>query len=204
MEVNKGGCDAIIMNSPSVLSRRERKKLDCKYTILRAARELLQERGMEASVEEIANRADISYPTFYNYFPTKAGLFYAIYLEEIEDLREFAALELGGEACATVRVERIFQALLQDFIRYPYLDLFIAGEVARHTAQTGEEEQISRLFTDEIAAGQLGGEFRPDIDARHYALLMAGILFSASFYSCNEADSMDMLRILLSGIRVKP
>lgn len=189
------------MNDNYVLSRRERKKLDCKYSILKAARELLQERGMDTPVEDIANRADISYPTFYNYFPTKASLFYAIYIEALEDIREFAAIELVNETSYAKRIERTFDALMQDFVRYPYLDLFIAGEVARHTAETGEEEQIARLFEDELRAGRETGEFRADIDAHSYALLIAGIVFSTSFYSCNREDSLAMLRILLTDIK---
>lgn len=183
------------------LSRRERKKRDCKYAILRAARELMRERGIEVSIEEIANRADISYPTFYNYFPTKASLYYAIYTEEIEDIREFAELELHNEPSAAARITRVFDVLMQDFVEYRYLDLFLAGEVALHTAETGEEEQFLQLFWQFITFGQETGEFRADVDARRYAVLIVGIIFSTSFYGCSRDDYRQMLHILLESMQ---
>ena len=55
---------------PAVLSRRERKKRNQKFTIIRAAQPLFEEKGYdETSVSEIADAADISYATFFNYFP---------------------------------------------------------------------------------------------------------------------------------------
>lgn len=193
--------DGVRMGDGYELSRRERKKRDCKYAILRAARELMRERGIEVSIEEIANRADISYPTFYNYFPTKTSLYYAIYLEEIEDIREFSELELSGEPSAVARITRVFDALMQDFVEYRYLDLFLAGEVAQHTAETGEEEQFLLLFTRFIELGRETGEFRADVDARRYAVLIVGIIFSTSFYGCSRDDYMRMLRILLTSMQ---
>ena len=191
------------MSESYVMSRRERKKLDCKYAILRAARELFMERGPDVPVEDIANRADISYPTFFNYFPTKAALYYAIYLEEIEDLREFIGLELTDEPSAARKIRRIFDEIMKDFVRYRYLDLHIAGEVARRNCESGSHEQISVLFMEAIDSGRSTGEFREDIDPRNYAMLIAGIIFSTSFYSCEESDYHDMLSLLLDSMRTR-
>lgn len=182
------------------LSRRERKKRSCKYTILRAARELIMERGLDVLVEDVANKADISYPTFYNYFPTKASLFYAIYLEEIEDIQEFAEMELAGETSAKRRIERLFNEIMRDFSRYRYVDLYLAGEVAKRTEEDGGEERINRMFRNAIQSGVDAGEFKPGVDANLYGRLITGILLSASFYSCTEADCAGMLSILLAGM----
>ena len=184
------------MNDQYVLSRRERKKQNCKYAILKAARELIVTQGVDVLIEDIANRADISYPTFYHYFPTKACLFYAIYLEEIEDLQEFADIELPNETSALRRVELLFDALMRDFLRFRYLDLYIAGEAAKHTAESGGEEAILALFLTAIRSGVASGEFRADLDAERYARLILGIVLSASFYGCGEDDCRGMLAIL--------
>ena len=191
------------MNEQYVLSRRERKKLNCKYAILKAAKELIMEQGVDVLIEDIANRADISYPTFFNYFQTKANLFYAIYLEEIEDMQEFADIELAHEASAITRIIRLFDTIMLDFVRYRYLDLYIAGEVAKRTAESGGEEKISQMFEHEIQRGMETGECRSGLDARRYALLIAGIIFSSSFYGCSEDDYRSMLEILLSGMRAR-
>lgn len=188
------------MGEQYVLSRRERKKLNCKYAILKAARELIMEQGLDVLIEDIAARADISYPTFYNYFPTKASLYYAIYLEAIEDIREFIDIELSNEPSAARRIERLLDAIMRDFVRYRYLDLYIAGEVARRTAEEGGQEQISLLFEEAVRMGVENGEFSPDVDVRRNALLITGIIVTASFYNCGQADYRRMLAILLDGM----
>ena len=185
------------MNKEYVASRRERKKQDRKYTILKAAREVISKQGLNASIEEIANKADISYPTFYNYFPTKSDLYYAIYLEAIEDIQEFIDIELKNETSAKRSVEKLFEAVMDDFVRYRYLDLFIAGEVFRKEPADDTKEQFSLMFIKTIQPGIDSGEFKKDLDARRYALLIAGIILSATFYDCTREDYRAMLDILL-------
>lgn len=188
------------MDEQYLLSRRERKKRDCKYTILHVARDLMMERGTDVPIEEIANRADISYPTFYNYFPAKSELYYALYLEEIEDLREFIELELKEELTVQERLRRLMEAVMHDFVRYRYLDLYIAGEVARRTGGKGNQEQIYLLFEQEIRRGIESGEFDEKLDVRRHALLMTGIVLSASFYGCPSEDYLGMLDSLFVGM----
>jgi AcrR family transcriptional regulator len=50
---------------------RERKKLETRSALARAAVELVVERGSSVTVEDIAAAAGVSARTFFNYFPTK-------------------------------------------------------------------------------------------------------------------------------------
>src|SRR3954465_10421851 len=60
------------------MSLRERKKAQTRQLIADTARRLFAERGFEAvTVTEVARAADVAPATVFNYFPTKADLFYS-------------------------------------------------------------------------------------------------------------------------------
>ena len=74
------------------LGRRERKKMDTRRRIFRAAFELFTRKGFDATtVEEIARRADVGKGTVFNYFPQKTAFLLAAYREWVELMQE----ELG-------------------------------------------------------------------------------------------------------------
>jgi AcrR family transcriptional regulator len=57
---------------PSRADRRERRRLETRERLYRAALELFGERGfLETTVEDITEAADVGKGTFFNYFPTK-------------------------------------------------------------------------------------------------------------------------------------
>ncbi len=67
------------------LSRRERKKLQTRSAILRAAVRLFSRAGYDSvSVDEIADEADVAKGTLFRYFPSKIDLLKS-YLNEVVD-----------------------------------------------------------------------------------------------------------------------
>ena len=59
--------------------RRERKKRETRERILLVARSLFTRQGYEAvTVEALAEAADISKPTLFNYFPSKMAILQAL------------------------------------------------------------------------------------------------------------------------------
>ena len=54
--------------------------------LIGAARSVLAERGSEASMEEIAKRADVGVGTLYRHFPRRIDLVEAVYREDVESL----------------------------------------------------------------------------------------------------------------------
>lgn len=64
------------------VSRRERKKRDTRRRIVQTALRVFAERGFEdATVDEIAEAADVAKGTIYNYFPTKEAMLFELLVE---------------------------------------------------------------------------------------------------------------------------
>src|SRR5919112_4612452 len=109
------------MPPTATLGRRERKKLQTHRALSTAARELALARGLDGvTVEDIADAADVSVRTFFNYFSCKEEALVGIdpgVLEELEEalrdrpkgeqpleaLRAVLVSGVGGVECAVRR-----------------------------------------------------------------------------------------------------
>src|SRR5689334_9715662 len=80
--------------------------------LLTAAREVFTERGSEASMEEIAKRADVGVGTLYRHFPRRIDLVEAVYREDVDGIVALAA-DVSELAPWDALV-----AWLQGFVRY--------------------------------------------------------------------------------------
>jgi AcrR family transcriptional regulator len=92
------------MAAPSGL--RERKKQQTRERIVSVARERFVRQGYEATTTaEIAELADVSPSTLFNYFPTKSDVFFADYDELIREFISYIVSRSPGETAieATVR-----------------------------------------------------------------------------------------------------
>ena len=87
------------------VSLRERKKQATRRLLRRAALGLVAERGLaNVTVEDIAEAAEVSPRTFFNYFPSKEAVLFAGEPDRAARLRERVATEAPGEpVIATLR-----------------------------------------------------------------------------------------------------
>ncbi|MCX5556513.1 TetR/AcrR family transcriptional regulator [Streptomyces sp. NBC_00038] len=68
-------------------NRFERRRAETRQALVRAARQILAETGdTSASIQTIADRADVGFGTFYNHFESKAELFDAAVRDALEEL----------------------------------------------------------------------------------------------------------------------
>ncbi len=80
------------------VSLRERKKLATRRLLRRAALQLVAERGLaNVTVEDIAEAADVSPRTFFNYFPSKEAALFAGDPDRAAELREGIATAAPGK-----------------------------------------------------------------------------------------------------------
>jgi AcrR family transcriptional regulator len=151
----------------TTVGRRERKKEETKLRIFLAAAHLFHEKGFDATtVDEIAERADVSKGTFFNYFPRKEAL--GSYLtEEWLEVAEQTARETDRPA-----EERVLELLTLGASSYGE-NRELARVVARYTMQQlcapspeamGTQQRLNAAFDTIWAQGQARGEFRADIE----------------------------------------
>jgi AcrR family transcriptional regulator len=81
------------------VSLRERKKLATRRLLRRAALDLVAARGLtNVTVEDIAEAADVSPRTFFNYFPSKEAALFGGDPERAAELREGVTSEVPGKS----------------------------------------------------------------------------------------------------------
>ncbi|WP_019354635.1 TetR/AcrR family transcriptional regulator [Streptomyces sp. AA1529] len=88
--------------------RRERKKRETRLRISDIATGLFLDRGFDAvTIAEIAEAADVSVNTVYNYFPTKEDLFFDRAEEVIDRPSRFVRERLPGQSAADAVLGRL-------------------------------------------------------------------------------------------------
>ncbi|MYW21020.1 TetR family transcriptional regulator, partial [Streptomyces sp. SID2955] len=69
------------------LNRFERRRAETRQALIRAARQILAETGdTSASIQAIAERADVGFGSFYNHFESKAQLFDEAVRDALDEL----------------------------------------------------------------------------------------------------------------------
>ena len=133
--------------------------------LLRAAREVLAERGLQAEVSDVLARAGIGAGTVYRNYPSKEALF-------LEVAREMAN-KTNAELLAIVAKvpdarECVAQAMKVGFKRvdeYGQLTIeMVAGNVPPEYHAVVNHETLGNFFALVIRRGISDGQFRPDLD----------------------------------------
>ncbi len=176
------------MTEVAPVGRRERNKQQTRDRLLVAARELLATRGTAATVEEIAERAEVSRATFFNYFPpSKDDLVTALYAELMSVFGRVVDSMLRRPVSTHDRVVGVFIDFAQSSLADPpdYMRV-VTGEIERlATASEGLGER-SHLFTAQvrrlIEPGLEQGDVRTDHPVEFLAQMVAAIYLSTMRY----------------------
>jgi AcrR family transcriptional regulator len=159
---------------------RRRARDEKREAVLRTAVQLFLERGYHrATMNEVAERLNITKPALYNYFPSKEEILFECWtvgLERIEDL--IADIDAaGGTGLVKLRklVRGYAENMASDFgaslVRFNAHDL---GEVNQKTTRAGKQ-RIDRIFRTYIADGVADGSIVP-CDVKLSAFAIAGAL----------------------------
>jgi AcrR family transcriptional regulator len=147
--------------------RRERRRIETRASIMRAALELIERQGFsDTSIEQITASADIGKGTFFNYFPSKDHLLAGFAEKQISKIESALDTARSGHRPLRDILARLLAALQEEPSRNPELarGLLVAllssqpvRDVANPHLQHGRQ-----LMAELLALGQKRGELRTD------------------------------------------
>lgn len=129
-----------------ITERKEREKLQRRRDILEAARIMFSEKGFpDTTMDEIAEKVELSKPTIYLYFDSKEDLYTSIVLEDfwkvVEQLEESLASDVG----LIEKWRSVCLAFLKHCMENP---VFVSG--SQHTLSQESRQRISDHILEEF------------------------------------------------------
>ena len=193
---------------------RERQKADRERRILRAAVTLFRAEGYRAvRIEDLAEAAEVSVGTVYNYHRTKGDILIAVVAMEVEEVLE------AGRAIVADPPADVAEALLALIFGYYDHSLeYLSKAMWRHamalSIETPEtpngrrytelDRRLAAQVTEMIAALQARGSVRADIDARTMGEVVFNTLNQLFIeFVKDDAQTLDELRVAVSA-QVRP
>lgn len=133
-----------------------------------AAREVLAERGFDADVTEIAQRAGVGAGTVYRNFPNKDALVMAIAWEMVvKTVFELNAITSSGHD-ARECIAQVMQVGFRRTEEYGQLAVtMVAGTQPPAFRKVVDQGILRRFFASLIRSGIQQGHFRPDLDVEY-------------------------------------
>lgn len=165
-----------------ITERKEREKLHRKEEILNAAEKVFFEKGLAAStMDEIAERAELSKGTLYLYYRSKEDLYMAIICRGHQILlRMFEEAVSTGEPTLKL-FDNVGQAYYAFYKRHHhYFEMFSFSENRQLQSQVSDEMRVScshlgqsvgEVVVGVIQKGKADGTFHPKVSPNETALI---------------------------------
>jgi AcrR family transcriptional regulator len=168
--------------------------------LMEAAKAAFAEVGPEASLEEIARRAEVGIGTLYRHFPTREALVEAVYRREFEQLADQATRLLDEMPAADALQHWLHLAV--DYIATKKviaaaLDALVGGNAAIYAASG---ERITQAMTMLVEAAVASGGIRPDTRPKDVMRALIGFTYGHATEGWQES-AQRLIDIFLAGLR---
>jgi AcrR family transcriptional regulator len=161
------------------VSLRERKKLATRRLLRRAALELVSERGLaNVTVEDIAEAADVSPRTFFNYFPSKEAVLFGGEPDRAAMLREGIATGSPGQpAIDVLRTVLVAdaEAIAAELRSLGGVDWVRRMKMARHDPLVRAAHAAQMAMIERAIAEGLTARLGADAETDPYPLVLAAV-----------------------------
>jgi AcrR family transcriptional regulator len=172
--------------------------------ILAAAREVFGQRGLEATLDDIAHHAGLGVGTVYRRFPSKEHLVEAMFAERMDEIGDLAVEALKAEDAWDGFVEFTWKAAEMHSADRGLREIMLSN-VFGHEHVAEAKARMVPLITRLIVRAQEAGSLRPDVAPTDMPLLHM-MIGSVVDYTCAVEPGLwrRCLGLLLDGLRAQP
>ncbi len=158
--------------------------------IIDAAEDIFFSKGVEAAtIDEIAERAEISKGTVYLYFKSKAEIVATVFGRALDILREFIKESMAGKKNGLDKIRSIGNAYIKFSRTYPdYFSLMFITPYTQHCKD--QAANALSMVAQVIAEGQKDGSIRPGLPPPQTALVLWGQLHGVLAIAANQKVCM--------------
>ena len=172
--------------------------------IVEVARQVFREGGYDASLDEIAKRADVGPGTLYRHFPNRETLLNAVMQSWVDQIQTAADKAVASEQPP----RELLLAWFQDFVAHVNLH---RGSAAKLTAAMGQQDSpiahkcqvlagANEQVLDRLVAD---GALPADVDPIQVCRLVGGVAAVADQAELDEAAVRPMLEVIADGLLVR-
>lgn len=172
--------------------------------ILAAARDVFAERGVAATLDDVAHHAGVGVGTVYRRFPTKEALAEAVFVDRLAEVVATAE-RYAAEKDAWTGLIGFLQTCSEMHAADRGLRDVVLGEGfgTRHFAEAGE--RLEPLVLALVQRAQDEGTLRPDFDPHDIPILMMLVSEVAHHSAGVRPDAYRRyLKLLIDGLRASP
>lgn len=166
-----------------ITERKEREKEERRTEILKAAEQVFFEKGLaQATMDEIAERAELSKGTLYLYYGSKEDLYLGVECRGKQILQEMFEDAAATGQGAVERLQNMGKAYFEFYQRYrDYFRMFAFSENNQLHSQVSEEmltecsasgQKIGQVMAEVIQAGIKEGVFRQELDPFEMTIIL--------------------------------
>lgn len=191
---------------PPPIAVERRRRLDAQRNrerILEVAREAFTEHGAEATMDDIARRAEVGPGTLYRHFPTRDELIEAVFRNHVEKLTE-----AGQRYAGTLRPLEALRAWMLEFIDYvagkllilPAMDTVPGGSMRM---MEGTRGLVHSTFRHLVERAVESGDLLPGTDPDDMIRALVGVFHTTALPGW-ESSARRIVDILINGSRSRP
>jgi len=168
--------------------------------ILEVAKEAFTRSGADASLDDIARRAEVGAGTLYRHFPTRDALLEAVYRSEVEKLAGSA--RRLAETRPPMDALRAWMLLVVDYIAAkhiiaPALNSIVGGPARLYE---GSRSLIQEAVDELVRRAKKSGDLRKDLDASDLLRALIGVSH-VTFGTGWQQSARRLVDILIAGSR---